>query len=176
MQWRVARAIRRQATEFDRQARTREALEATELSERLDALNPYARKQGTTTEAADLRAFGSLTPREGLVFSLSRANFSLARRFAIPILKDEPENPEANFAMAMSHLTLQEHAQARHYFNIALKTRPNDAALLNNIAVSSLMLGDIKDAEEKAKAALAAKPDAAAIKDTLRQVQSAKRK
>jgi len=177
MQWRVARAIRRQATELDRRVRTREALEATELAERLDELNPYARKQGaTTTEAADLRAFGSLTPREGLAFSLSRANFTLARRFAIPILKDEPENPEANFAMAMSHLVLQEHAQARHYFQIALKKRPNDATLLNNIAVSSLMLGDIKDAEEKAKAALKAKPDSEAIKDTLRQVQSAKRK
>jgi len=177
MQWRVARAIRRQATELDRQVRTREALEATGLAERLDELNPYARKQGaTTTEAADLRAFGSLTPREGLAFSLNRANFTLARRFAIPILKDDPENPEANFAMAMSHLVLQEHAQARHYFHIALKNRPNDATLLNNIAVSSLMLGDFKDAEEKAKAALKAKPDSEAIRDTLRQVQSAKRK
>ena len=176
MQWRVARAMRRQATVLDRAKLTKEALAATALSEELDRLNPYAHRQTGTTEAVDLRAFGSLTPREGLDFALRRANFALARKFALPIVKDEPENPEANFALAMSHLVMREHAQARHYFAIALKARPNDPVLLNNLAVSSLMLGDLKDAEEQAKAALKAKPDSEAIKDTLKKVQSAREK
>jgi len=171
MQWRVSRAIRRFATEFDRQVRTREALACTALSEELDRNNPFARRQGDIAEAADMRAFGALTPREGLTFALRRTNFTLARSFAIPILKEEPENAEANFAMAMSHLTLGEHAQARHYFEIALKSRPNDAAILNNIAVASLVLGDLKDAQKRAQEALKLKPDSAEIKDTIRNIE-----
>jgi len=175
MQWRVARAIRRHAAVLDRRNEVQRALSETALSEELDRRNPFARKQDAVADAISLRAFGSLTPREGLDFSLRRANFALARRFAQPILKDDPKNVEANFAMAMSHLVQQEYAQARHYFECALRERPNDATLLNNTAACSLALGDIREAEKKATEALKQLPDSAAIKDTLSKIEQAKK-
>jgi len=176
MQWRVARAVRRQATALDRRKKVREALSETALSEELDRRNPFARKQDAEAEAISLRAFGTLTPREGLDLSLSRANFALARRFAQPILKDDPRNVEANFAMAMSHLVRQEHAQALHYLEIALKELPHDAALLNNAAACSLALGNVREAEKMAREALKQMPDSAAIKDTLSKIEQAKKR
>jgi len=171
MQWRVARALRRQSRAFDRQRRLEEAFAASELSEQLDAVNPYARRQSVTTEPADLRAFGSLTPREGLNIALQIANIALARQYATAILKDDPNNVDANFALAMDHFKREEYAQARCYFQQALEVRPNDSTLLNNLALSSLELGDLKDAAEKAKAAQKLNPDSEAIRDTLRKVE-----
>jgi len=172
MQWRVARALRRQAAELDRLQCVDEALADTELSERIDRLNPMAKHVGAVADSTDLRAFGPLTPREGLSFALSRANFALASKYARPILKDAPENPEANFAMAMSHMASREFSQAQHYFRIALKSQPDNPALLNNLAVASLELGDLDEAEANARAALKARPDDAAIKNTLRDIRS----
>jgi len=172
MQWRVARALRRQAAELDRLQCVDEALADTELSDRIDRLNPMAKHVGAVADSTDLRAFGPLTPREGLSFALSRANFALASKYARPILKDAPENPEANFAMAMSHMASREFSQAQHYFRIALKSQPDNPALLNNLAVASLELGDLDEAEANARAALKARPDDAAIKNTLRDIRA----
>jgi len=72
-------------------------------------------------------------------------------------------------------LVQHEYAQARHYLELALRERPDDATILNNTAACSLALGDIRDAEAKARMALKRMPDSDAVKDTLGKVLQAKK-
>lgn len=164
MQWRLARALRRQVTALDRARRLDDALAVAALSNRLDELNPFAKR--THDDAGN--------PHYALAAALKRADFAAARTSARDVLKTDHWNSEANFALAMNHMRLKEYTLARHYFDQALKGAPSDPALLNNRAMAEMELGDLNAAEASVRAALKVAPHSAAIRDTLRQIESRK--
>jgi Flp pilus assembly protein TadD len=116
----------------------------------------------------------SLTPREGLEVAMKRADFVMARRYAMPVLKEDPDEPNANFAMGMSYYAEEQFAKAEEYLKRVLKKNPNEPAVFNNIALICLKTGRLEEAETNAVQALNLKPDQVEIKDTVRQIEKAK--
>ena len=112
-----------------------------------------------------------LTPREALVIGLARADFRLAAYFAIPILKTDPDDPRANFAMGMHHYLAEEWAMAEKYFGRCLKRVPDDPAVLNNLANVQFRLGMLAEAETNAAKAVGLMPNSPEILRTQSQIK-----
>ena len=174
VQWRLARLADQRAevaghTEWNAAASAEQL-----LADRLRKLN-------SAYQAMD-RAFGRvaessgaiLTPREGLKLGLDRADFKLATRFAETIIVAEPDDPEANFAFGMNHFLAGEHARAEPYLKKCLVRRPDDPAVLNNLAVVELRLSHLDEAEKYACAALERLPNSNQIKRTLTAIRKAR--
>ncbi|MBR1589257.1 MAG: tetratricopeptide repeat protein, partial [Kiritimatiellae bacterium] len=119
---------------------------------------------------------GVLTPREGLVIGLARADFALAGRYAAPILAADPDDPRANFAMGMMYYTGGHYARAEKHLLRCLVRRPDDAAVLNNLALAQLNAGRLAEAETNAARAMARLPDSPEIRKTMRRIEEKKRK
>ena len=101
----------------------------------------------------------------------SQAAVILARRYAEPILKADPDEPQANFGMGMSYFVDGQYAQAEKYLKVALESRPNEPALLNNLAICCYRLSRYEEALVYAGKALARLPDAPAVRKTYEQIR-----
>ncbi len=121
-------------------------------------------------------AFQHLTDAEGLQLALRRADFGEARRYATSVLKRMPDDVSANFGMGMSFLLDKKPKEAILYLERAHKAKPTEPAILNNLAIAYLRIGDLAAAEAWAKKAIERAPDVPEVKDTLSQVEEAKRK
>ena len=115
-----------------------------------------------------------MTPREGLQFALVRADFTLARKYAEPILDADPDDPNANFGMGMSYFMQEQFGRAEEYLQRCLKKNSKEPAVWNNIAVLQLRTGRLDEALKNAQKALSLIPDSAEVKDTIRQIEKAK--
>ena len=115
------------------------------------------------------------TPREGLVIGLARADFTLASQFAQPILRSDPDDPRANFAVGMKHYLDEQYARAEYHLVRCLKRRPNEPAVLNNLAMAQLKLDKLDDAEANARKALSIIPTSQEIQRTLNSVLAARK-
>ena len=102
VQWHIARLATMRAERADHSGQTELALKDKTLADELDNNNAALqdlRKGLDQAESLTMRAF---TPRRGLKMALDQADFTQARRCAELILKNEPDNTDANFAMGMS--------------------------------------------------------------------------
>ena len=145
--------------------------EDSDLADRLDELNPELRRVRETVSWFRRREGDSLTPREGLRIALERADFALARRYATPILTADPAHPDANFGMGMSYFVEEKFTQAETYLKKALERRPEEPALLNNLAICCYRTARLKEALAYAEKALARLPDAPAVRKTYEQIR-----
>ena len=173
MQWRLARLARHRAEHFDHEGLTDRSLEEIKISDTLDNKNDSLKR--ILEGMARLRelTMRQMTPREGLQFALVRADFTLARKYAEPILDADPDDPNANFGMGMSYFMQEQFSRAEEYLTRCLKRNGKEPAVWNNIAVLQLRTGRLNEAMKNAKKALSLIPDSAEVKDTIRQIEKA---
>ncbi len=149
---------------LSRFARLREDIE---LANSLDDMNGTLKQMLNLVEQERLRTFMQMTPMEGLQIALRRAGFTAAQRYAIVVLNNDEENPEANFAMGMSSIRAKRYEQAEKYLRMCLKTRPNEPATLNNLSIVCRKQGKYKEAEDFARRAIKILPNVPEVKQTL---------
>ena len=111
-----------------------------------------------------------MTPREGLHIALSRADFSVARRYAAAVLAYDEDDPEANFGMGMGELSLGRYEQAEIYLRRCLVRRSEEPAVLNNLSIICRKLGRYEESEDYARRAIRRLPDSPEVKRTLADI------
>lgn len=171
LQWRLSRLLRFRAGVARRQG---DLAAANAIEERADALDDKNADLKSLVRKLDWMASGkgeTLTPREGLRVALARPDFMLACCYAIPILRSNPDDAEANFAMAMRYLIEKDWAAAENHFRIVLKLRPNEVAVINNLAIVCFHQGKTDEALRLALEAQKLAPSSEAVADTLKTIR-----
>lgn len=173
LQWRLARLARIRSEVFDRGGDVTRANEELSFAEALDDRNESLKRilEGMTRLREN--TMRQMTPREGLQFALVRADFSLARRYAEPILDADPNDVDANFGMGMSYLMEEQYGRAEEYLKRARDRKPKEPAIWNNLAVIQFRQGRFAEAKENALKALSLLPESAEVKDTLKKIEAA---
>lgn len=138
-----------------------------EIANELDLSNTALKKMLSIIEYERLRTFMQLTPREGLELALKRADFVEARRYSAAVLRNDEDDPEANFGMGMAAVISGRYQEAERYLLKVLKRRPNEPATLNNLSIVFRKQRRYKEAEQYARKALKLLPDSAEVKRTL---------
>jgi Flp pilus assembly protein TadD len=174
VQWRIARIARMRAEREDNAGNAQGSLEDVALSEQLDEKNASLKRILEGMEKARQIMSRQITPREGLQMALTRADFALARRYAEPILKADPDEPQANFGMGMSYFVQEQWTRAEAYLMRCLIRNPKEPAIYNNLAVLQMKTGRFDAAEKNARRALELIPESAEVQDTLKQVLKAR--
>lgn len=173
LQWRLSRLLRFRAGVARRQG---DIAQANALEKRADALDDKNAELKSLVRKLDWMASGkgeTLTPREGLRVALARPDFMLACCYAIPILRSNPEDAEANFAMAMRYLIEKDWAAAENHLRIVLKSRPKEVAVINNLAIVCFRQGKSEEALRLALEAQTLAPSSEAVADTLKTIRRA---
>lgn len=171
LQWRLSRLLRFRAAVARRNG---DLGSANSLESRADALDDTNAELKSLVSKLDWMAAdksATLTPREGLRVALARPDFTLACCYALPILRANPADAEANFAVAMRNLIEKNWAVAEHHFRIVLKSRPKEVAVMNNLAIVCLRQGKNDEALRLARAAQKLAPSSEAVADTLKMVR-----
>lgn len=141
------------------------------LAERLDAANPrramLVRRAGPLAEHHG----AMLLPRESLKIAVMRHDFARAGKFAEEVLKAEPLDPQANFALGMMHYFNRQYARSLPCLEKALVTEGNNPQLLNNLSVVHLRLNNLKEALEYAERAAQIAPDNPNFRHTVERVR-----
>ena len=176
VQWRIARLARMRAEREDRAGNTELAMKDVDLSDRLDQLNSALERILLDMDKARERTLRSVTPRESLQMALARADFALARRFAEPILKGDPDDPNANFGVGMSYFTQKQWTRSEEFLRKCLIKKPNEPAIWNNLAMICLYTERYDEGLKLANKALELIPESAEVKDTIKQIREAQEK
>jgi len=174
-QWRLARFARMRAERADRSGSADLAKVDESLSDKLDDRNESLQRILRDAKAREEAAQKSVTPRQNLRHALEDADFALASRVAAPILAADPNDPDANFGTAMNYYRLKQWARAEEHLKRAVKSRPNQPAFWNNLAMICLYTARFDEADAHAKKALELLPQSAEVKDTIRQIAEARR-
>jgi tetratricopeptide (TPR) repeat protein len=173
VQWRISRLARMRATSFDIARDNKNAEKYNLLADKLDEVNEEFQRLKGKSELSSPHTDVVLTPEEGLSIGLSRADFAFARKYALQVLNSEPENTRANFAVAMDYFVKHQYSRAEKHFLVCLKMSPNQAAVLNNLAITQYRLGKFDEAEKNAVKACEYVPNSFEAKETLRQIRKA---
>ena len=144
-----------------------------QLAEKLDSVNGLLKRMLDAFERERLRTFMQLTPREGLEIALKRADFIEARRYAAAVLKRNENDPEANFGIGMSYLLDNRYKDAEFYLRRCLKQRPEEPALLNNLAIIARKTGRYQEAVNLAEQAYKLLPNNSEVNITLKECKEA---
>lgn len=170
-QWRLARLAQQRAGAHDRAGDL--ALTAAEkgLMDKLDEQNVSFGEIKKKVEGLQKQTNPILTPREGLGIALRRNDFIMARRYALPILNAEPDDPHANYAIGMSHFVEERWGQAVRFLARVLEKMPNESTVMNNMAVAYWKDGKFKEALEWGEKALEASPEATEVKENLAHIR-----
>lgn len=174
LQWRLSRLLRFRAAVARRGG---DLAAANALEARADALDDTNAELQSLVRKLDWMAAGkgeTLTPREGLRVALARPDFLLAYCYALPILRANPDDAEANFAVAMRHLIERNWAASENHFRIVLKSRPTEVAVINNLAIVCFRQGKIDEALRLALEAQKLAPSSEAVADTLKTIRRVK--
>ena len=174
LQWRLARLCRSRADSLEVHGKTEQSLSESLLADELDAHNEVFQKLRRQMEGARPESI-SLTPREGLKLGLERLNFKMAETFAQRVLASDPYDVPANFVVGMNYFANEQYGRAEIYFKKCLERRPNDPAILNNLAVALLRQKKFDEAEANVRKALEVYPGAQEAKRTLESIEKAKK-
>ena len=172
-QWRLAVIARHRANAYDERRMSDLAMEETRLADALDKNNGALARIRATMAWASRRKLERMTPYEGLDLGLARADFALARVFALRILDVSPDDPAANFALGMDFFVQKQYSRAETYLKRCLVRRPDDPAVLNNIAQCRLRQGDPSGAQPYAKRALEILPNSPEVRRTVERIKLA---
>ncbi len=173
VQWRLAVLSRHRANAYDERGEKELAMEETRLADALDGKNGALARIRATMAWASRRKLERMTPQEGLKAALARADFAFGRVFALKVLEVTPDDPAANFALGMDYFVQKQYARAESYLSRCLARRPDDPAVLNNLAQCRLRQGDAQGALEYARRAREILPDSPEIKRTLERIDEA---
>lgn len=143
------------------------------LAERLDAVNAQramlVRRAGPLAEHHG----AMLLPRESLKIALLRHDFAQAGKFAEEVLKTEPGDAQANFAIGMYNLMAERYQEAIEHLEKVLKRLPEDPIVLNNLAMCYDRLKFPDKALQCAERALKAAPKNQSIRENLERYRKA---
>ena len=173
VQWRLAVLARHRANAYDGRGETSLAMEETRIADALDKKNGALDRIRMTMAWAGRRKLERMTPQEGLRLGLARADFALARVFALRVLDISPNDPAANFALGMDFFVQKQYARAQAYLERCLERRPDDPAVLNNLAQCRLRQGDPAGALPYAEHAQEILPDSPEIRRTMERIRAA---
>ena len=176
VQWRISRLARMRAEREDRAGNTNLAMKDVNLSDRLDHNNASLNRILRDMDKARERTLRSVTPRESLQMALARADFTMAQRFAEPILQSDPDDPNANFGVGMSYFTQKQWARAEEFLRKCLIRKPREPAVWNNLAMICMYTERYDEGLKLAQKALELIPESAEVKDTIKQIKEAKEK
>ena len=176
VQWRISRLARMRAEREDRAGNTELALKDVNLSDRLDHNNASLKRILQDMDKARERTLRAVTPRESLQMALARADFTMARRFAELILKDDPDDSNANFGVGMSYYTQKQWARAEEFLRRCLIKKPKEPAVWNNLAMICMYTDRYDEGLKLAHKALELIPESAEVKDTIKQIKEARDK
>ncbi len=167
LQWRLARLAQMRSDNAAMDGWNAEAEREQSLCDRLDAAN--GSYQALKDGFGHLAGLGGMriSPREGLKLSLEYANFRMAAHFAEKIVKYDPEDPEANFALGMNDFVEERYGRAEHYLKRVLVKRPDETAAINNLAVIAMRMKKYEEAVGWAERAVALRPDMPGLKRVL---------
>lgn len=167
VQWRLAQMARIRNAFAEDDVWTEQDRADEQLAQRLDDLNPslQALKLRMREHENDEKDFLSL--REGLVLGLQRADFTLARNFALSVIRQDPGDAQAHFAIGMYCLMAERHREAIEHLEMVLKRLPEDPIVLNNMAVCYDRLKCPDKALACAERALKAAPKNQSIRENL---------
>lgn len=140
VQWWVSRFCHFRSDAFSMAKDVGAGVEEHLLAYELDRQNPFYNKLRRQSDWVAQQKGARLTSREGLRISLVRADFAMARLFAEPILRANPTDPLANFAVGMAYFMEEQYSRAEVFLQRVLEQRPDDIAVLNNLAVVQLRL------------------------------------
>ncbi len=168
--WRLSRLAQMRSRMADEVGNSEEACREAEWADELDAVNAQVQKMKHDMDWLKLQNGGQPSPREGLVICLMHADFKLAGRYAAPILMADPDEPRANFALGMKYYQEEQYSRAERCLARCLKRRPDEPAVLNNLAIVQIKLGRLDDAERNVRHALEVHPGLTEAKKTLEQV------
>ena len=174
-QFRLAVIGRLRAIYLDTADRVKESIEEIGYADRLNACNPSLAKLVRRMDWIRRQNGEDLTPREGLEVAMKRLDLNMARRYAQPILHEDPDEPNANFAVGMSFYAEAQYAKAEEYLKRVLKRKPDEAAVYNNLALICLRTDRLQEAGKNVRKALELKPDRPEIKETLQQIVKARK-
>lgn len=174
VQWRLSRLAAMRAEAAGREKWGETSVQEQKLADRLRDLNSAYRAIDGALGRVSERNGMILTPREGLKFGLEHADFKLAAIYAASVILSDPENPEANFAIGMDHFLSGSYSRAEPYLRRCLAHRPDDPAVLNNLAVVNLRLQKLDEAERLAREALGRMPKSVQIQRTLEAIRKAR--
>lgn len=174
MLWRLARMAEQRALAFARRDEVKDMSIQREVSRALDKANVSARLLGNKLERLKPAEGVVLTPREGLWVSLKRADFELARRYAVMVLRTNADDVDANFAMGMWSLESREYMQAVRHLQVVLKQKPNEPTVLNNLALAYYRLNFFTEAIECAERAIKILPTSEELQRNLANIRKAR--
>jgi tetratricopeptide (TPR) repeat protein len=141
------------------------------LADSLDSCNEPVKRMMRLVEYERSRAFLQMTPYEGLRLALYRADFKEARRFAVTVLSMDPDDPEANFGTGMAYLVEEKLVKAEEYLKRTLVRRPDEPAVLNNLAIIYGKMKKFDLALEYARKAVKQVPENKEVKKTLAEIE-----
>ena len=174
VQWRVARQARFRGEALDLAGDVEAARQEVARGDDLDACNASLRDLLDALERVRQNARHRQSPREGLQQALENANFALASQYADAVLKSQPENVDANFAMGMLYMNQGQFARAEDHLSRCLVLAPKEPAVYNNLAMIQIQLRKFDAAEKNARRALELAPQSAEVLDTIKQVNEAR--
>lgn len=174
VQWRLSRMCLYRADALALSGDSEGAVVEENLAEKLNEANAINRELAAMMTKRIEQMQRQPTLREGLQMALQRRDFMMAKAFAEMILKSDPEDPDANFALGMYCQLQGQLARAEQHLRRCLIRRPNNPTYFNNLAMLEIEMGKLDAAESNVKKALAIVPDAAAVLDTKLQLEKAK--
>ena len=167
VQWRLAQMARVRNAFAKDDEWTEEDRNDEQLAQRLDELNPSLQTLKLLMQARENAEGKFLSPREGLILGLQRADFALAKNFAQTVIRRDPEDAQANFAIGMYYLMAERHQEAIKYLATVLKRLPEDPVVLNNMALCYDRMKCHDKALDCAERALKAAPGNESIRENL---------
>lgn len=171
--WNMLRMANLRAAEADKAGDYETAKAEIAFAEELERLHPSLKIIKEELIKTGRLMLKRLTPRQNLKLALESADFSSAKPFAEIVLKSTPDDPDANFAMAMYYMLQKVYSLSAEYLEKCVQVKPEQPAFLNNLSLSYLMLGQLEKAKIFADKAQAVYPQSPQIADTVRQVELA---
>lgn len=153
------------------------AMAEMEMHQKLDAANEDFQKEERRRliKQRNSQMQSLSTPREILHLALVRADFQLGSAYAELILASEPDDPDANFVMAMHYaMDLHQLAMAEEYMKRCLLRNPDQPAFYNNLAMIQIELGKYDAAEVNVNRALELIPNADSVIETKQRLEAAR--
>ncbi len=176
--WRLGRMCLYRHDAYSNTGDIQVAIKEIDMHKELDAANELfqnAERQRAVKARTD-KMQTLATPREVLHLAMIRADFQLGSTYAELILSSEPDDPDANFVMAMHYIIdLKQLAMGEEYLKRSLLRNPNQPAFYNNLAMVQIELGKLEAAEANVNRALKLIPDSAAINETRQRLEEAKK-
>jgi len=172
--WRLARLAQQRSRAAEQKGNRGEAIREAATADMLDSANASVREMKRRVNWMKMQNGGQLTPREGLVIGLSRADFAFAGRFAAPVLAADPDDPRANFAMGMMYCQEEKYTRAEEHLRRCLIKRPNEPAVLNNLALVLMHLGRYADALKLVDETMKKNPNLAELARTRESILKAR--